>query len=174
MDDIRYPIGTFDFEKEISEKQITALIEQIEVLPELLIRAVEKLTEEQLDAPYRPGGWTIRQLVHHLADSNMNAYIRIKLALTEDKPTIKPYDEALWAELNDSQLPIELSTKLLDGLHKRWVILLRSLSSSGLDRELIHPDMGLLTIKKLIDLYAWHGNHHLAQISSGIRRMTSN
>lgn len=173
MDDLRYPIGTFDFEKEVSEKQITSLIEQIEALPKLLIRAVEELTEEQLDVPYRPDGWTIRQLVHHIADSNMNAYIRIKLAMTEDKPTIKPYDEALWAELNDYQLPIELSTKLLDGLHKRWVILLRSLSSSGLDRELIHPDIGLLTIKKLIDLYAWHGKHHLAQISAGISR-TSN
>ena len=174
MDDLQYPIGTFDFEKEVPEKQINSLIEQIEALPELLIRAVEKLTEEQLDTPYRPGGWTIRQAVHHLADSNMNAYIRIKLAMTEDKPTIKPYNEALWAGLNDSQLPVELSTKILEGLHKRWIILLRSLSSSGLDRELIHPDIGLLTIKKLIDLYAWHGNHHLAQITSGISRMTSN
>ena len=174
MDDLQYPIGTFDFEKEVPEKQINSLIEQIEALPELLIRAVEKLTEEQLDTPYRPGGWTIRQAVHHLADSNMNAYIRIKLAMTEDKPTIKPYNEALWAGLNDSQLPVELSTKILEGLHKRWIILLRSLSSSGLDGELIHPDIGLLTIKKLIDLYAWHGNHHLAQITSGISRMTSN
>lgn len=173
VDDLRYPIGTFDFKKEVSEKQITFLIEQIETLPELLIRAVEKLTVEQLDSPYRPDGWTIRQVVHHLADSNMNAYIRIKLAMTEDTPTIKPYDEALWAELTDSQLPIELSTKLLEVLHKRWVILLRSLSSSGLERKLIHPDIGLLTIKKLIDLYAWHGNHHLAQISSCITR-TSN
>lgn len=173
MDDLQYPIGTFDFEKEVPEKQINSLIEQIEALPELLIRAVEKLTEEQFDTPYRPGGWTIRQVVHHLADSNMNAYIRIKLAMTEDKPTIKPYNEALWAGLNDSQLPVELSTKILEGLHKRWIILLRSLSSSGLDRELIHPDIGLLTIKKLIDLYAWHGNHHLAQITSVISRMTS-
>jgi uncharacterized damage-inducible protein DinB len=173
VDDLRYPIGTFDFEKEVPVKQISSLTNQIEELPELLIRAVEKLSEEQLDTPYRPGGWTIRQLVHHIADSNMNAYIRIKLAMTEDKPTIKPYDEALWAELNDSQLPIEVSTKLLEGLHKRWVILLRSLSSSGLDRELIHPNIGLLTIKKLIDLYAWHGNHHLAQITSAISRMTS-
>lgn len=173
MEDLRYPIGTFDFQKEVQEKHIGSLIDQIEVLPELLIRAVEKLTKEQLDAPYREGGWTIRQLVHHLADSNMNAYIRTKLAMTEDNPTIKPYDEALWAELEDSQLPVEISTRLLEGLHKRWVMLLRSLSSSGLDRELIHPDIGLLTIKKLIDLYAWHGNHHLAQITTGISRMTS-
>ncbi|GEM_PF-36077 len=173
MEGLRYPIGTFDFEKEVQEKHISSLIDQIEALPELLTRVVEKLTEEQLDSPYRAGGWTIRQLVHHLADSNMNAYIRVKLAMTEDKPTIKPYAEALWAGLDDSQLPVELSTKLLEGLHKRWAILLRSLSSSGLERELIHPDIGLLTIKKLIDLYAWHGNHHLAQITAAISRMTS-
>ncbi|KJR49517.1 hypothetical protein UF75_0071 [Desulfosporosinus sp. I2] len=173
MEDLRYPIGTFDFEKEVQEKQINFLIDQIEALPELLIRAVEKLTDEQLDSPYRPGSWTNRQLIHHIADAHMNAYIRVKLAMTEDKPTIKPYDEVLWAELNDSQLPVELSTKLLEGLHKRLVVLLRSLSSSGLERELIHPDVGLLTIKKLIDLYAWHGNHHLAQITAGISRMTS-
>ncbi len=173
MDDLRYPIGTFDFEEEVPETQISALTNDIEALPELLIRAVEKLTEEQLDTPYRPGGWTIRQVVHHLADSNMNAYIRFKLAMTEDKPTIKPYDEAQWAGLEDSKLPIEASTKLLEGLHKRWVSLLRSLSSSGLERELIHPDNGVLTIKKLINLYAWHGNHHLAQISLGISRMMS-
>lgn len=171
VDDLRYPIGTFDFGKEVPENQICSLIDQIEALPLLLIRAVEQLTDEQLDTPYRTGGWTIRQLVHHLADSNMNAYIRFKLAMTEDKPTIKPYDEALWAELEDSKLPIEVSTKLLEGLHKRWVILLRSLSSSGLDRKLIHPDIGQLTIKKLIDLYAWHGNHHLVQITLSISRM---
>ena len=168
MEDIRYPIGRFDFDKEVQEKQINFLIDQIEALPELIIKAVEKLTEEQLDSPYRPGSWTNRQLIHHIADAHMNAYIRVKLAMTEDKPTIKPYDEALWAELIDSQLPVELSTKLLEGVHKRLVVLLRSLSLSGLDRELIHPDVGLLTIKKLIDLYAWHGNHHLAQIIAGV------
>jgi len=173
VDDLRYPIGTFDFEKEVQEKQINSLIDQIEALPELLFRAVEKITDEQLDSPYRPGSWTIRQLIHHIADAHMNAYIRVKLAMTEDKPTIKPYDEVLWAELSDSQLPVELSTKLLEGLHKRLAVLLRSLSSSGLERELIHPDVGLLTIKKLIDLYAWHGNHHLAQITAGISRITS-
>ena len=172
VDDLRYPIGTFDLKKEVPENQICSLIDQIEALPQLLIRAVERLTDEQLDTSYRPGGWTIRQLVHHLADSNMNAYIRFKLAMTEDEPTIKPYDEALWAELDDSRLPVEISTTLLEGLHKRWVILLRSLSSSGLDRKLIHPDIGQLAIKKLIDLYAWHGSHHLAQITSGISRMT--
>lgn len=171
MEDLRYPIGTFDFEKEVSEKQIGSLINQIETLPQLLSRAVEQLTDEQLDTPYRLGGWTIRQLVHHLADSNMNAYIRFKLAMTEDKPTIKPYDEALWAELVDSKLLIEVSTTLLEGLHKRWVVLLRSLSSAGLDRTLIHPDIGQLTIKKLVSLYAWHGSHHLAQIKLGISRM---
>jgi len=173
MDDLRYPIGTFNFDKEVPEKRIKTLIDQIEALPELLIRAVKNLTQEQLDTPYRPDGWTIRQVVHHLADTNMNAYIRIKLAMTEDKPTIKTYQEALWAELDDSQLPVELSTQLLEGLHKRWVTLLRSLSSSGLDRELIHPDLGILTIKKLIALYAWHGNHHLVQITAGVSRMAS-
>jgi len=172
LHDLRYPIGTFDFDKEVPEKRIKSLIDQIEVLPELLIRAVNNLSQEQLDTPYRPDGWTIRQVVHHLADTNMNAYIRTKLAMTEDKPTIKPYAEALWAELEDSQLPVELSTKLLEGLHKRWVTLLRSLSSSGLEWELIHPDLGTLTIKKLIALYAWHGNHHLVQITAGVSRMT--
>ncbi|HZK54547.1 MAG TPA: putative metal-dependent hydrolase [Desulfosporosinus sp.] len=172
MHDLQYPIGTFDFNKEVPEKRFKSLIDQIEVLPELLIRAVENLSEEQLNTSYRPNGWTIRQVVHHLADTNMNAYIRTKLAMTEDKPTIKTYAEALWAELDDSQLPVELSTKLLEGLHKRWVTLLRTLSSSSLDRELIHPDLGILTIKKLIALYAWHGTHHLVQITSGVSRMT--
>ena len=172
MHDLRYPIGTFDFNKEVPVKRVKTLIDQIEALPELLIRAVKNLSQEQLDTPYRPDGWTIRQVVHHLADTNMNAYIRLKLAITEDKPTIKTYDEAVWAKLEDSQLPVELSTKLLEGLHTRWVTLMRSLPSSSLDRELTHPDMGILTIKKLIALYAWHGNHHLVQITAGVNRIT--
>lgn len=166
MDDLRFPIGKFNLEKEVSENQISSLINQIEALPQLLKRTVQELKEEHLESPYRPGGWTIRKLVHHIADSHMNAFIRVKLAITEDKPTIKPFEEALWAELDDSLIPVEISIKLLEALHERWVILFRSLSALDRVRELNHPDIGLLTINQLIGLYAWHGNHHLAHITS--------
>jgi len=174
VDDLRFPIGKFNLEKEVSETQISSLIDQIEALPQLLKRAVQELKEEHLESPYRTGGWTIRQLVHHIADSHMNAFIRVKLAITEDKPTIKPFEEALWAELDDSLIPVEISIKLLEALHERWVILLRSLSALDRARELNHPDIGLLAINQLIALYAWHGNHHLAHITSFISRMESN
>ncbi|WP_407312396.1 YfiT family bacillithiol transferase [Desulfosporosinus sp. SB140] len=167
MDKLRYPIGQFNMAEDVAVDQIENLIRQIESLPGLLIESVRDLSNEQLDSPYRPGGWTIRQVVHHIADSHMNAYIRFKLALTEDIPTIKPFNEALWAELEDARtLPVDVSLKLIETLHNRWVVLLRSLSTTELNREFRHPDAGVLSLKKTIGLYAWHGHHHLAHIKN--------
>lgn len=164
--DERYPIGKFQFPMEITQSVSNDWITEIEILPGLLKDAVKKLTDEQLDTPYRTGGWSVRQVVHHLADSHMNAYIRLKLALTEEKPLVKTYDETKWAELNDYQLPIESSLFLLEGLHHRWVNLLRSLSQSDLEKSFIHPELGEVSVGKNIGLYAWHGKHHLAHITS--------
>lgn len=162
----KYPIGKFQYDGEITDQVTEAWIQEIEDLPKLLRFSVEKLNQEQLDTPYRSGGWTIRQVVHHLADSHMNAYVRFKLALTEEKPTIKPYDEGKWAELPDSKLPIEISLAILDALHQRWVTLLRSLSNADMKRTFIHPESGEVSIGKNIGIYAWHGKHHLAHITS--------
>ena len=167
MDNLRYPIGQFNMSEDVSLDQVENLIAQIESLPQLLVDSVKDLREEQLNSSYRPGGWTIRQVVHHIADCHMNGYIRFRLALTEDTPTIKPYNEALWAELEDARtLPVEVSLKLVETLHKRWAVLLRSLSSTELNRQFRHPESGDLSIKKAIGLYAWHGNHHLAHITN--------
>jgi len=142
-------------------------IDEIAAAPAQLRAAVVGLTDDQLDTPYRPGGWTVRQVVHHVPESHMNAYVRIKLALTEDQPTIKPYDEALWAELPDvGDTPIEVSLELLDSLHDRWVRLLRLLSEQQWTRTFRHPEMGLMTVEKTLALYAWHGKHHVAHITS--------
>jgi uncharacterized damage-inducible protein DinB len=128
---------------------------------------VEGLSEEQLNTPYRPGGWTVRQVVHHLPDSHMNSYVRFKLALTEDAPTIKPYDEALWANLADSSTtPLETSLALLDALHVRWVRLLKSMTDADFMREFRHPESGLIRLDQNLALYAWHGKHHVAHITS--------
>jgi hypothetical protein len=141
------------------------LIEEIAATPQLMRKAIEGLTERQLNTPYREGGWTVRQVVHHVADSHMNSYIRFKLALTEHEPTVKPYDEAKWAELIDAKdAPIELSLQLLEGLHRRWVILLQSLSDEDVKKQFTHPELGLVSIDKYIALYAWHGKHHVAHI----------
>lgn len=133
--------------------------------------AVEGLTEAQLDTPYRPGGWTVRQVVHHVPDSHLNAYIRMKLALTEDGPTIKPYDENLWAELSDSRMPVDASLSLMDALHRRWVTVLRSLQPADFARTFLHPEAGVVSLDRLIALYAWHGRHHVAHITSLRQRM---
>jgi uncharacterized damage-inducible protein DinB len=162
----KYPIGKFQFDGEITDRVTEAWIQEVEDLPNLLRLSVEKLNQEQLDTPYRSGGWTIRQVVHHLADSHMNAYIRIKLALTEENPTIKTYDEGKWAELPDSKLPIEVSLSMLDALHQRWVTLLRSLSHGDMKKTFFHPDLGELSVGINIGIYAWHGKHHLAHITS--------
>ncbi|WP_455674964.1 YfiT family bacillithiol transferase [Pradoshia sp.] len=164
--DLRYPVGTFQFEGEMNSEVISEWIKEMEELPGLLRETVKDLDEHQLNTAYRPDGWTVRQVIHHLADSHMNAYIRLKLALTEDSPVIKTYDETKWAELIDYQLPVESSLMLLAGLHARWTELLRHLSSSDLKKTFTHPDLGEVLIDKNIGMYAWHGRHHLAHITS--------
>ncbi|ALC85068.1 metal-dependent hydrolase [Bacillus sp. FJAT-22090] len=162
----RYPIGEFEFDGKITRNEIEELIKQIEDLPELLAVAVSDLNDQQMDTAYRLGGWTVRQVVHHLADSHMNAYIRFKLAITEETPVIKPYNEGDWAELPDYELPVETSISLLKALHIRWVKLLKSLTLTDLEKTFVHPDSGEISIGKNIGIYAWHGQHHLAHITS--------
>ncbi|WP_318840679.1 YfiT family bacillithiol transferase [Paenibacillus sp. BJ-4] len=166
--DLRYPIGPFVVPDTITEEQLLVWVHDIAELPSQLRQAVEGLNEQQLNTPYREGGWTIRQVVHHLADSHMNSYIRFKLALTEDTPTIKPYDEGRWAEIPDArELPLEPSLQLLEGLHKRWVTVLRSLGEEQLHRTFIHPESGqTIRLERNIGIYAWHGKHHTAHITS--------
>jgi uncharacterized damage-inducible protein DinB len=164
--DLKYPIGNFQFDGEITNSVIKDWINEIEVLPKLLQAAVKDLDNEQLDTAYRSGGWTVRQVVHHLADSHLNAYVRFKLALTEEKPVIKPYDEKKWAELSDYKLPIDISLSLLEALHQRWTNLFRNLSSADMEKTFIHPDSGEVSVGKNIGIYAWHGRHHLAHITS--------
>lgn len=168
---LRYPIGRFEPPSRIDEDQIERWISDIEALPADLSRTVEGLTDTQLDTPYRPGGWTIRQVVHHLPDSHMNSFIRFKWALTEDRPEIKAYFEDRWAELPDySVAPVSASLDLLEALHRRWVALLRSLTRQDLDRTFIHPESGPANLAETIGSYAWHGRHHLAHIRELIRR----
>ncbi|MDN3017924.1 putative metal-dependent hydrolase [Paenibacillus sp. BSR1-1] len=162
--DQRYPIGKFQYDGEITPDVVECWINEIEALPGLLQDAVNGLNDRQLDTPYRSEGWTVRQVVHHLADSHMNAYIRFKLALTEKTPVIKPYDEGKWAELPDSSLPVEISLSLLEALHSRWVHLLRNLRLDDLEMKFIHPESGEVTVGKNIGIYSWHGKHHLAHI----------
>lgn len=167
MEDLRFPIGRFRAPTEISTEDRTRFIEEIAATPEHLRRAVAGLSDEQLDTPYRPEGWTVRQLVHHIPDSHLNAYIRFKLALTEDEPTIKPYLEDRWARLADTQTtPVEVSLELLELLHVRWVNLLNTLSDEDFARKFRHPENGLMTLSGTLALYAWHGKHHVAHITS--------
>ncbi|MEW6210126.1 MAG: YfiT family bacillithiol transferase [Acidobacteriota bacterium] len=171
-DDLRYPIGPFKMKDRITESEREQYIEEIAATPARLSAAVEGLSAEQLDTPYRPGGWTVRQVVHHVPDSHINSYCRFKLALTEDEPTIKLYDEARWAELQDSQeTPIEVSLALLENLHRRWVTLLRSLKGEDFNRAFRHPELGLVRLDQNVSLYAWHGPHHTAQIVALRNRM---
>ena len=165
--DLRYPIGQFKLDADFTETQRPSFIDDISDTPRKLRLAVEGLSPEQLDAPYRPGGWTVRQVVHHLPDSHLNSYTRFKLALTEDEPIIKPYFEDRWAELDDYRItPIEVSLTLLESLHRRWVLLLRSLTDGDFARTFQHPELGVVSLNKNVALYAWHGNHHIAQITS--------
>jgi hypothetical protein len=165
--DQRYPIGEFTWNGPNTPEKRTQLIEDIAVAPQRLRKAISGLTEEQLNTPYRDGGWTVRQVVHHLPDSHMNSYIRFKLALTELEPTIKPYDEAKWAQLIDARnAPVEPSLRLMDGLHHRWAVLLQSLCSEDVQKKFTHPEMGVVSIDQYIALYAWHGKHHVAHITS--------
>jgi uncharacterized damage-inducible protein DinB len=166
MDDLRYPVGPFERPAAVSETQLRQHIEDIAATPARLRAAVDGLSETQLDEPYRPGGWTVRQVVHHMADSHLNSYTRCRLALTEDTPTIKPYDEAKWAELADARTaPVETSLTLLDTLHSRWVTLLQSLTPADFERKFRHPDLGALRLDENVCLYAWHGRHHVAHIT---------
>jgi hypothetical protein len=165
--DLRFPVGQFQRPAQITEEQRRAYIGTIAETPMRLKAALEGLTTAQLDTPYRPGGWTVRQLVHHLPDSHMNSYVRFRLALTEDEPTIKPYDEARWAELADAKTsPIEPSLLLLEHLHERWVLLLRSLKPADWARKFRHPELGAMTLDQNLALYEWHGRHHVAHITS--------
>jgi|SRR5271157_417661 len=167
MTDLRYPIGKFNYDGPLTEEKRQRLVGDIAQAPANLRSAVKGLSEAQLDTPYRPGGWTVRQVVHHVPDSHMNAFIRFKLALTEDEPTIKPYAEDRWAQLDDvAATPIETSLCLLECLHQRWMKLLRSLSAEQWTRTFRHPEIGVMTLEKNLALYAWHGRHHVAHITS--------
>jgi uncharacterized damage-inducible protein DinB len=172
MSDPRYPVGKFIYSGPPSEEQRSQLIGAIEQAPQDLRAAVHDLSAQQLDTPYRDGGWTVRQVAHHVPDSHMNAYIRFKLALTEDEPTIKPYEEDRWAKLTDTQAtPVEVSLVLLDSLHDRWVRLLRSLTAEDWKRTFRHPEMGTMPLEKSLGLYAWHGKHHVAHVTELRKKM---
>jgi len=170
-DDIRYPVGRFDGLPAATAEARAAAIAVLRALPHRLRTAVAGLTEAQLDTPYRERGWTVRQVAHHVADSHMNAFVRSKLALTEDWPTIKPYDEAAWARLRDSALPLEPSLALIDALHARWVVLLESLAEADFDRGYNHPENGRQSLATVVAIYAWHSRHHTAHITSLRTRM---
>ena len=170
--DLQYPVGRFDWRTKPGDAERRKAIDEIAVLPAAMRKAVHGLTEEQLNTPYRPGGWTVRQVAHHVPDSHLNAYVRFKLALTEDRPTIKPYDEKRWAELPDTvHTPIAISLALLEALHERWVVLLRSLEPKDFSRTIVHPASGEMDLDKLVSHYAWHGRHHVAHITSLRQRM---
>jgi hypothetical protein len=163
--DPRYPIGKMEMPKEITAAARQQAIASIASTPERLREAVRGLNAVQLDTPYREGGWTVRQLMHHVPDSHMNAFIRLKLALTEENPTIKPYEEDRWAKLGDAGGPIEPSQALLEALHERWDLLWRTLKAEDFSRKLVHPEQGPKTIDWLLFVYEWHGRHHAAHIT---------
>jgi hypothetical protein len=172
MDDLRYPIGPFKPVSSLDQSARQVLLTQLEETPRNLRSALVDFSESRLDTPYRPGGWTVRQAVHHLADAQMNWYIRTKLALTEDCPTIKPYDENLWAGLFDAKTaPIEPSLILLEGLYQRWSTLYRALSEEQWKRQMVHPERGTLTLEFTLTLHVWHGRHHTAHIVELRKRM---
>lgn len=164
---LRYPIGPFFFEGAVTPERRARWIEEIAECPAQLREALTGLDDQQLDTPYRPEGWTVRQVAHHVPDSHLNAYVRTKLALTEDAPTIKPYDEAAWARLPDTgAVPVSVSLDLLDALHARWTALFRDLPDEAWSRTFVHPEHGrALTLDWLLANYAWHGKHHVAHIT---------
>jgi len=165
--DLRYPIGEFQPVERNTDAERSVFIEAIAEVPQRLAVALKGLTLAQLDTPYRPGGWTVRQLVHHIADSHMNAVMRFKLTLTENEPALKTYEESLWAELADAKTPpIEISLAIIENLHKRWALLLRSVKPPEWQRKFRHPDWGIGTLDFLLAQYAWHGRHHVAHITS--------
>lgn len=166
MNDPRYPIGKFEFHKPPTAEERSQLINNIAETPAKLRSAIDGLSPQQLETPYRDGGWTVRQVAHHVPESHMNAYIRFKLALTEDEPTIKPYMEDRWARLDDvPNTPVEISLALLDSLHDRWVRLLRVMKEPEWKRAFRHPELGIVSLEKSLALYSWHGRHHVAHIT---------
>ena len=172
MDDLRFPVGKFHYQGSVNDQQKQAFLDEIEQTPAKLRAAVRGLSDSQLDTPYRPDGWTVRQVVHHVPDSHLNSYVRFKLALTEDEPTVKTYAEDRWAELSDTKAtPIEVSLLLLESLHDRWVRLLRSLTAEQWKRSFRHPELGPMTLERTLALYAWHGRHHIAHITELRKRM---
>jgi hypothetical protein len=162
LDELRYPLGRFNAAAEGSRAD---QLETLRRLPANLRRAVAGLSDAQLDTPYRDGGWTMRQVVHHYADSHVNSYIRVKLALTEEAPTIKAYDEAAWARLPDSRMPVEVSLPFVDAVHARLVALYESLDEPGYARTFVHPERGTVTLANNLAIYAWHSRHHVAHIT---------
>jgi len=170
--DLSFPTGKFKRPARLDPDARAKAIDTIAATPARLREAVRGLSDEQLETPYRPGGWTVRQVIHHVPDSHLNAYCRFKLALTEDEPTIKPYDEAMWATLPDVKaVPIETSLALLDAIHERWVAILRGMKASDFDRTLIHPESGRQSLDQVLALYAWHGPHHTAHVTGLRERM---
>jgi hypothetical protein len=170
--DLSYPIGKFEPPQEIGRERRFQYIREIAEAPARFREAVRGLDDKQLDTPYRPGGWTVRQVIHHMADSHMNAYIRFRLALTEDEPTIKPYDQAKWAELEDARTaPVETSLALIASLHGRWAALAESLSEADFSRGFLHPERGRAALDANLAMYAWHCRHHAAHITGLRERM---
>ncbi len=169
IDHLRYPIGTFTAPESCSSAQLDAWISVIEEFPNRLSMMVDELTAAELSWKYRPNGWSILQVIHHCADSHLNAFVRFKLALTEENPIIKPYDEARWAELADSKLSPDLSLTLLNAVHTKWVVLLRSLDDKDFDRTYFHPEhQTSFTLREVAGSYAWHCNHHIAHIQQAL------
>lgn len=167
MEDLRFPVGRFTLDESVTPEKRAGWIEEVERTPAAIREAVRGLDDERLDTPYREGGWTVRQVVHHVPDSHVHAYIRFKWALTEDEPTIKAYDERGWAELPDSRGGrIEPSLDLLESVHARWSMTLRAMSPADFERAVVHPENGRVTLDRMLQLYAWHGRHHTAHISS--------
>ncbi|HEU4801035.1 MAG TPA: bacillithiol transferase BstA [Gemmatimonadales bacterium] len=165
--DPRYPIGPWHWPDAVPAADRARLIQEIADAPSQMRAAVEGLDDAQLDTPYRDGGWTLRQVVHHLPDSHVNSYTRFRLALTEEQPTIRAYREERWAELPDARtLPPGVSLALLDALHERWVVLLRSMTDADFARELVHPEHGVIPLDKMLAMYAWHGRHHVAHVTT--------
>jgi hypothetical protein len=165
--DLRYPIGKYQAKSTLTPQDRAVAVEYIARTPDRVRSAVAGLAPDQMEARYRPEGWTVNQIIHHLSDSHMNGYVRFKLALTEQEPTVKPYDESRWAELPDSwKTPVEVSLALLDALHKRWVVLFRCMHDEDFARSVNHPERGNITLDCMLDRYAWHGRHHVAHITS--------
>ncbi len=172
LEELRFPIGKFSRPEIVTPEQFDIFVNEIEQLPYDLRKSVAGLTDAQLDTPYRDGGWTVRQVTHHLFDSHINSYTRLKLTLTQDHPTIMPYNEATWAELNDAKFaPVELSLGMLDALHTRWGISLRTLTPEQRKRTFYHPESGVWRIDQNVAMYAWHGKHHVRHITGLRKRM---